>query len=128
MSRPNESEPIRNTCFTVSPSNVVISPASPGRRSRLAASKSVGSTVPRYGAAMEIRMRTASAVAPMRTDQFCRIVLIADPWVEKHIGKVDQQVDHHVDEGEEKNQPLDRGEVAREHRVDGQPPEPGNRV
>src|SRR3954470_2781313 len=114
MSRPNESEPIRNTCFTVSPSSVVISPASPGRRSRLAASNSVGSTVPRNGAAIAMTIRNKSAEAPIRTDQFCSIRLIADPRIEENVGEVDQQVDHHIDEGEEQDHALDGREVARE--------------
>src|SRR2546423_7572776 len=114
MSRPNESEPMRKTCLIVSPSSVVISPASPGVRSRLAASKSVGSTVPSQGAAIARTIRSSSALAPIRTDQFLSMRLIADPRVEEDVGEVDQQVDHHVDEGEEEDHALDGREVARQ--------------
>src|SRR5690242_10282370 len=100
MSRPNESEPMRKRCLSVSPSSVVISPLCPGVRSRLAASNSVGSTAPRYGAAIEITVRNKSAEAPIRTDQFLKILLIADPRVEEHVGQVDQQVHHHIYKGE----------------------------
>src|ERR1041384_4635558 len=97
MSRPNESEPSRKTCLMVSPSSVMISPACPGSRSRLAASKSEGSTVTSQGACVASRIRTSGALPPIRTDQFCRILLIADPGVEQHVGEVDQQVDADVD-------------------------------
>src|SRR5690349_13851679 len=99
MSRPKESEPIGKRCFSVSPSSVVISPLCPGVRSRLAASNNVGSTVPRYGAVTEMMIRNRSAEAPIRTDQFCRTRLIADPRVEEDVRKVDQQVDHHIYKG-----------------------------
>src|SRR5947209_6606461 len=101
----------------------MISPASPGRRSRLAASKSEGSTVPSSGAAMAMAIRSSSAEPPIRTDQFWTMrrifPLIADPRVEEHVREVDQQIDHHVDEREEKDQPLHGGKVAREHRIHG---------
>src|SRR5436190_23659962 len=126
MSRPNESEPMRKTWFSASPSSVVISPAWPGIRSRLAESNSVGSTVPSHGAAAASRTRSARTAPPMRTDQLARMFLIADPGIEEDVGNVDQQVDRHVDEREEQDQALHGREVAREHRVHGQPSEPGN--
>src|SRR6478609_8062498 len=107
---------MRNTCFTVSPSGVVISPASPGSRSRLAASNRVGSTVPSHGAVTPSTISTRSAHPPMRTDQFWSTRLIADPPVEEHVREVDQQVDRNVDEREEQAHTLDGGKVARQHR------------
>src|SRR5258708_15473760 len=106
MWRPRESDPIRNTCFTVSPSRLTISPGSPGRRSRLAASNSDGSTVPSRGAAMAMKLRTRSTAPPIRTEALPRMVLIADPGIEEHVRQVDQQIHHDVHEGEEQDHPL----------------------
>ena len=58
-----------NLCFSSSPSSVMISPLCPGRRSRLAASNSEGSTVPSHGAASDSRTISNSAQPPRRTDQ-----------------------------------------------------------
>src|ERR1051325_5055789 len=104
MSRPKESEPIRKRCLTVSPSSVMTSPTCPGVRSRLAASNSVGATVPRYGAAIEMMISRKSAEAPMRTAPFLKIVLITDPRVEEDVRQIHQQVDHYVHEREEQDQ------------------------
>src|SRR5258708_18717116 len=93
-------------CFTGSPSGVLISPACPGSRSRLAASNRVGSTVPSQGAVTARKTKNKSAAPPRRTDQLARMWLIADPRVEEHVGQVDQQVDRHIQEGEEQDQPL----------------------
>src|SRR3954470_19082162 len=109
MSRPKESEPMRKTCFTVSPSRLVISPCSPGRRSRLAASNRFGSTVPSRGAVRARRIRIARAMPPIRTDGFLRTRLIPDPGIEREVGKVDQQVHHHVDEREKQDHALNGG-------------------
>src|SRR3954471_22278420 len=128
MSRPYESEPMRKTCFTVSPSRLMISPASPRRRSRLAASKSEGSTVPSSGAAMAMAIRSSNARPPMGTDQFCNMRLIADPRIEEHVRQVDQTVDHHVDEREKQDQALHGGKVARKHGIHGEPAQPRNGV
>src|SRR6185369_7152157 len=99
MSRPYESDPITNVCCSVSPSSVVMSPVLPGSRSRLPASNSDGSTVPSHGAAKATSTITSSTLAPMRTDQFLNILLIADARIEEHVGQIHQQVDQHVDEG-----------------------------
>src|SRR6185369_12319212 len=107
MSRPKESEPIRNVCCSVSPSSVVISPLLPGSRSRLPASNSDGSTVPSQGAAKATSTIIRSTLAPIRTDQLRRscafAISVADARVEEHVGQVHQQVDQHVDEGKEQN-------------------------
>src|SRR5262249_18287927 len=103
---------MRKTCFTVSPSSVVISPGCSGSRSRLAASKSVGSTVPSAGAANAIRTRRRRETPPIRTDQLSRTRLIADPRVEKNVGEIDQQVDQHVRDGEKQDHALHGREVA----------------
>src|SRR5215475_2963943 len=100
MSRPNESEPMRKTCFCVSPSSVVISPSAPGSRSRLPASNRDGSTVPSHGAATATSTSSTSTLAPMRTDQLLKILLIANSRIEEQVGKIHQQVDEHVGEGE----------------------------
>src|SRR5262245_54828872 len=116
MSRPNESEPMRKRCWSVSPSSVVISPVAPGSRSRLPASNSDGSTVPSQGAASATTSSAARMLAPMRTDQFARtrdrIFLIPDPRIERDVGQVDEQVDEHVYEREEQDHALDGREVA----------------
>src|SRR6185436_13476593 len=124
MSRPKESEPIMNVCLMISPSSVVISPALPGTRSRLPASNSVGSTVPSQGAAAATNTSSTSTLAPMRTDQFLKTrgvaMLVTDPRVEKHVRQVDQQVDHHVEEGKKQDHALDGRKIARQHRIHGQ--------
>jgi len=77
------------------------------------------------GASRAIRTRRRREIPPMRTDQLSRIRLIADPRIEEHVGEIDQQVDEHVRDREEKDHPLHRREVAREDRVDREPAKPG---
>src|SRR5688572_22967242 len=131
MSRPNESEPNRKVCLMYSPSSVVISPDLPGTRSRLEASKSVGSTVPSQGAASATSTSAASTAPPRRTDQLRRARRqalsptrtfaastesgsVADAGVEEDIREVDQQVDGYVHHGEEQDHALDGREIARQ--------------
>src|SRR5215475_13929696 len=101
MSRPNESEPIQNLCCRTSPSRVVISPVSIGRKSRLAASKSVGSTVPSQGAASATTRPPVAEPRPARRTRGSARPSVADPRVEEHVRQVHYQVDQHVGEREE---------------------------
>src|SRR5262245_42040195 len=148
MSRPKLSLPIQKVCFSVSPSSVVISPAWPGRKSRLAGSNSEGSTVPSHGASSATSNSNSNTSAPMRTDQLARtrdhtelcgttvalstdraarsaglqsvrgVMSVSDARIEHHVRQVDREVDQHVDEREQQDHALDGGKVARQHGID----------
>src|SRR5207237_10775116 len=53
---------------------------------------------------------------------------VANPGIQEHVGEVDEQIDRYIDEGEEQDHALDRREVARQNRIDGEPTQTGNGV
>src|SRR3546814_6743348 len=79
---------------------------------------------------MPDRMCSPRAVRSRGRPRRCswRAPSVADPRIEEGVADVDQEVDDDVAEAEKEDEPLDDRVVARQHRIQHQPPEAGNVV
>src|SRR3546814_7949403 len=84
----------------------------------------------RRSSPMPDRMCSPRAVRSRGRPRRCswRAPSVADPRIEEGVADVDQEVDDDVAEAEKEDEPLDDRVVARQHRIQHQPPEAGNVV
>src|SRR5437867_13387030 len=107
MSRPRLSVPIQLTTRLVRPSSPRTVRSVPGRRLRAVGSIRAGSLVAISGAISPSTITIPRSTPPKPTLRFTS-ASVADPWIEEDVRQVDEQVDEHVDDGEEQVHSLHR--------------------
>src|SRR4029453_13242037 len=151
MSRPSESVPIQCLTSVLEPSAPRTVCSDPGVLLRNAGLISAGSSGVKSGAARPMAVMSTRIAAPMTTTGLrsnrratprrttggapsgasspieSAVRLITNPRIERRVRDVDQQVYQHVHEREEQDHGLHGRVVAREHGIDRQPTEAGDR-